>query len=43
VQPGDRVIVDPPQDLDDGARIRIAGEIGGDSFSPTKGIGHGAH
>ena len=43
VQPGDRVIVDPPQDLEEGARIRITGEIAGDSFSPAKGIGHGAH
>lgn len=43
VQPGDRLIVDPPDNLKDGSRIRIVGETAGDSSSAAKGASHGSH
>ncbi len=43
VQAGDRVIVDPPENLKDGAHIRIVREIAGDVRPALKGVSHGTH
>ena len=43
VQPGDRIIVDPPENLRDGSRIRIVGEVAGDPPSATQGAAHGTY
>ncbi len=40
LNPGDRLIADPPADLRDGGRIRIAGEM--TAFSAGGGMNHGA-
>lgn len=43
VQPGDRVIADPSENLKDGGRIRIIGEAAADAPTVTKGEHHGTH
>lgn len=43
VQPGDRIISNPPEGLKDGTRIHILGEAAADALLTTKGEHHGAH
>ncbi len=43
LQPGDRVIADAPDNLRDGNRIRVLGEVAGDASSAAQGASHGTH
>jgi len=43
LQPGDRVIADPPADLKDGRRVRVVGEASATPLGARGGTLHGAH
>jgi HlyD family secretion protein len=43
LQPGDRLIADPPADLRDGRRVRVVGEASATPLAGTGGSLHGTH